>query len=349
MIGVAFDGTGLGDGRRRSGAASSSSRTSAASRRLGASAAARAAGRRGGHPRAVAARARRAARRRRAARPARRDVDPSDATRSRALLGAAALPPRATGAGRWFDAVAALLRARARRSATRGRPRSSSRRCAGADDADAPFEFAIDRRRARSRSICGPRSARSRADAAARRRRPRVIAARFHATLAHAIASACRARARSGAPTTVALTGGCFQNRRLARAQRRALLEARRLRGARASARAAERRRARARSGGGRVVPARRRGGDRHVPSASPARSSSVRERDGLRFGKRALRRHHARGLPRVPARRRWSATSCSSTSASRSRRSTRGGGADLGAARRELGELAELDEEAAP
>jgi hydrogenase maturation protein HypF len=38
-----------------------------------------------------------------------------------------------------------------------------------------------------------------------------VLAARFHATLAHAIAAGCRA----ADARPVVLTGGCFQNRRL--------------------------------------------------------------------------------------------------------------------------------------
>jgi len=50
-----------------------------------------------------------------------------------------------------------------------------------------------------------------------------VIGARFHATLADAIASAC-ARVRGGrGPDTVALSGGCFQNRRLTELTKAAL------------------------------------------------------------------------------------------------------------------------------
>ena len=42
-----------------------------------------------------------------------------------------------------------------------------------------------------------------------------VVSARFHATMAAVIVAACVRARRGGAPESVALSGGCFQNRRL--------------------------------------------------------------------------------------------------------------------------------------
>ncbi|HEY0839792.1 MAG TPA: hypothetical protein VGD74_06365, partial [Vulgatibacter sp.] len=56
-----------------------------------------------------------------------------------------------------------------------------------------------------------------------RRAAVQSIAARFHGTMAVAIAAGCRRARDEGAPTTVVLTGGCFQNRILVRETSRLL------------------------------------------------------------------------------------------------------------------------------
>ena len=133
------------------------------------------------------------------------DILPGDAAAIRALL-ATDLPIHATGAGRWFDAVAALLGIET--ASYDGQAAAQLEALAGQLDEPAlPFEitgdlpFEIDLRPA------------IRELALARRRDTptNVLAARFHTTLAEVIRAAIR---RIGA-RTVALTGGCFQNRRL--------------------------------------------------------------------------------------------------------------------------------------
>ena len=135
-----------------------------------------------------------------------RDVAPAERARVAALL-ATDLPPRAHGAGRWFDAVAALLGLGGAISYD-GQAAAQLEAVAGPADA-APFELALsttwpgelDLRPAIRELVRELR----RGTAAA------VLAARFHATMARAIVLACRRAGRS----TVVLTGGCFQNRRL--------------------------------------------------------------------------------------------------------------------------------------
>jgi hydrogenase maturation protein HypF len=126
--------------------------------------------------------------------------------RMRVLL-ATELPPRATGAGRWFDAIAVILGA-ARDTSYDGQAAAQLEALAGTRDGE-PFElgfvehepFELDLRPA-VRELC--RELRAGTD-------PAELAARFHATLATAILAACRRLPNR----TVALTGGCFQNRRL--------------------------------------------------------------------------------------------------------------------------------------
>jgi hydrogenase maturation protein HypF len=133
-----------------------------------------------------------------------------------ALL-ATSLPARATGAGRWFDAVAALLGA-ARDISYDGQAAAQLEALAGREHG-APLAFAItagepfelDLRpaiRELVRELVHGTSAAQ-------------LAARFHATIAAAIVVACRS---AGRPAVV-LTGGCFQNRRLLE-ETTALLEA---------------------------------------------------------------------------------------------------------------------------
>lgn len=134
------------------------------------------------------------------------DVAAADRMRVCALLGTG-LAARATGAGRWFDAVAALLGVGGDVSYD-GQAAAQLEACAASDDAPAlplritdgdPFEIDL---RPTVREL----------SAEIRRGAPRsLLAARFHMTLAVAIREACR---RTDGRTVV-LTGGCFQNRRL--------------------------------------------------------------------------------------------------------------------------------------
>jgi hydrogenase maturation protein HypF len=124
------------------------------------------------------------------------------------------LSPRATGAGRWFDAVAALCGIRHEISYD-GQAAVELEAVAAPRAEHAPYDFelaseagaplAIDLRPA-VRAIAA--DLRARVGAAA-------VAARFHRTLAHAVAVTCGRLRDDGAPSSVALSGGCFQNRLL--------------------------------------------------------------------------------------------------------------------------------------
>jgi hydrogenase maturation protein HypF len=146
--------------------------------------------------------------------PALRSLAPAWLDAVQRLYSRRLLSPRATGAGRWFDAVAAMCGVGGTISYD-GQAAIELEALAAAGDHGrypAPFQrepgapFVIDLRPA-VRAI----AAELRGGLA-----PAVIAARFHDTLAGAIADACRRARADGAPETVALTGGCFQNRRLA-------------------------------------------------------------------------------------------------------------------------------------
>jgi hydrogenase maturation protein HypF len=135
------------------------------------------------------------------------------AAAARLLWERPALAPLATGAGRWFDAVAALCGLGSEVSYD-GQP-AIELEAAASDGEHAPYDFQIDAapaepfagdQRPAVRAIAGE----LRAGAA-----PGHVAARFHETLAAVIATACLRARDGGAPSSVALTGGCFQNRRL--------------------------------------------------------------------------------------------------------------------------------------
>jgi hydrogenase maturation protein HypF len=121
--------------------------------------------------------------------------------------------PRAHGVGRYFDAVASLVLGRA---AVTFEGQAALEWNAIADPAEkGAYAYDLDRRhvtwevdlrdmtRAIVRDVLGGVSA-------------RVISARFHNTLAAATVAMVRAAAASHGVRPVVLTGGCFQNERLA-------------------------------------------------------------------------------------------------------------------------------------
>ncbi len=156
--------------------------------------------------------------------PLRELVDVRRLERAAAWLRQGVPAPRASGAGRWFDAVAALCGLRAEVSYD-GQAAAELEALAGEQPAmsyplslepGAPGAPSVVDLRPAVREIAAAR----RADVAVS-----VIAARFHETLARAAAGmALHARA-AGGPDVVALTGGCFQNRRLLQRTRRLLEE----------------------------------------------------------------------------------------------------------------------------
>jgi hydrogenase maturation protein HypF len=143
---------------------------------------------------------------------------------ARALWARPRMHAVASGAGRWFDAVAALCGLRAKISYDGQAAIELEAIAAGGDHGRYPFvfeepddelidaageppPFMIDLRpmiRAIAHELDGTHAPET-----------AEIAARFHDTLADAIVAGCRRARDGGAPATVALTGGCFQNRRL--------------------------------------------------------------------------------------------------------------------------------------
>jgi hydrogenase maturation protein HypF len=119
--------------------------------------------------------------------------------------------PRATGAGRWFDAAAVLCGLGPEISYEGQAPRELE--ALAGDEPAEPYPLAIDAGdpftidlRPAVRALCADRRA---------RRPPAAMAAAFHETMAAAIHAACRRARAAGGPSLVALAGGCFANRRL--------------------------------------------------------------------------------------------------------------------------------------
>jgi hydrogenase maturation protein HypF len=122
--------------------------------------------------------------------------------------------PLATGAGRWFDAVAALCGLTPEISYEGQAPRALEALVTG--EVCAPYPFAIEESAGAPFSIDLRPTVR--AIAADRRagRDIRVIATAFHETMAFIVRAACQRARQQGGPALVALAGGCFANRWLA-------------------------------------------------------------------------------------------------------------------------------------
>ncbi len=120
--------------------------------------------------------------------------------------------PRATGAGRWFDAVSAILGVRDRIT-YEAQAAIELEALAATSDEDTPYPFVVEDGDPFELDL---RPVVREVAAGVGRGEPRgTIAARFHATMAEIVLASCRAaRARYGIDL-VALSGGCFQSVRL--------------------------------------------------------------------------------------------------------------------------------------
>jgi hydrogenase maturation protein HypF len=140
-------------------------------------------------------------------------------TQAKVVWGSTA--PLATGAGRWFDAVAALLGVRD--VATWDGQAACELEALAGDQLAGPYPFCVERRqpfeidlRPVIRSIV----------ADCREGMPTsLVAARFHETMAHVVLAGARNGRTNSGIGLAALTGGCFQNRRLSE-RAKALLQA---------------------------------------------------------------------------------------------------------------------------
>ena len=140
-------------------------------------------------------------------------IDPVRRNAVLRLLDKRVISPLATGAGRWFDAVGALLGLRNEITYEGQAAVELESLAGGRDGTSLPFDldsdavgaFEIDLRPTVRAIVL----ARTRGGESGQ------IAAAFHETLAAVVLESCRrARAETGIDT-VALSGGCFQNRRL--------------------------------------------------------------------------------------------------------------------------------------
>ena len=132
--------------------------------------------------------------------------------------------PASSGAGRWFDAVAALC---AVRDEIEYEAQAAIELEAIGDPGPCdPYPFAIEPRGDRAPSEIDLRPAVRAIAADLRRAVPApLVAARFHETMARIVAAGCHLLRERGAPSIVALGGGCFQSARLTRRARDLLSE----------------------------------------------------------------------------------------------------------------------------
>jgi hydrogenase maturation protein HypF len=120
--------------------------------------------------------------------------------------------PPATGAGRWFDAVAAIVGIRDAIS-YEGQAAVELEALAWLDGNAESYPFAIAEPAGAPFVVDLRPTVRAVAADVRRGERPARIAACFHATLAEIVLDACRRARRAEGVRTVALSGGCFQNR----------------------------------------------------------------------------------------------------------------------------------------
>lgn len=138
-------------------------------------------------------------------------VDPERLNAARQLLGKRISAPLSTGAGRWFDAVSALCGVRHEIS-YEGQAAIELEAIASRGDAR-PYAFELESR-ADTPFVIDLRPTVRAIESELRRGSPvDEIAARFHATLSAGIAASCRQARTKFNIHTVALSGGCFQNR----------------------------------------------------------------------------------------------------------------------------------------
>lgn len=122
--------------------------------------------------------------------------------------------PAATGAGRWFDAVAALCGFTGR-ATYEGQAAAELESLAGGSAVESyPFELGDTVARVPFEVDLRPAVRQIARDLREGVRAP-VISARFHETLARAIQESSRRARRQTGVATVAFSGGCFQNRLL--------------------------------------------------------------------------------------------------------------------------------------
>ena len=138
-----------------------------------------------------------------------------EARRVRAVLNLLARDvacPRATGAGRWFDAAAGLLGVRAQVTYD-GQAAVELEAIAAPFRGAPPFPFSVGG----APFVVDLRDAIwEMAEGVKRGQAVGLLAARFHATLVETIVAGCRRVREAHGLRTVVLSGGCFQNRLLA-------------------------------------------------------------------------------------------------------------------------------------
>jgi hydrogenase maturation protein HypF len=131
--------------------------------------------------------------------------------RRAAIARLCARSPRASGAGRWFDAVAALCGLRD--AVTYEGQAAVELEAAAAPGSARPYPFALE---GEEPAVVDLRpSVRAIADDLAGGAPAPVVAARFHRTLAEVVLAAARRFCPQHGLASVALSGGCFQNRLL--------------------------------------------------------------------------------------------------------------------------------------
>src|SRR6267378_2479255 len=135
------------------------------------------------------------------------------------LIETGAASPKATGAGRWFDAVAALCGLRDEITYEGQAAVELEAIAAPGECCSYPFRiergdpFVVDLRPAVRAIGAGLANGAPASE----------VAARFHRTLAMAIAAGCQIARERSRVETVALSGGCFQNRLLSESAKRLL------------------------------------------------------------------------------------------------------------------------------